>query len=205
MDEMIDFLKSRQPVNLAMVFINIIVFLVLGFMGNPENVEFMLNHGAAFAPLIAEGHEYYRLLTCMFLHFGMEHLINNMLVLIFLGDILEQMVGKVRYFLIYIGGGIAGNILSVAWAYRTEDFTVSAGASGAVFAVIGALVFLVIRSRGKSEELSGKRLIFMAGLSVLQGFTSMGIDNMAHVGGLAAGFLIALLTGAGKRNAAYRA
>jgi rhomboid protease GluP len=135
----------------------------------------------------------------MFLHFGLQHLINNMLVLIFLGDILEMIAGKARYLVIYLGGGIAGNILSIMWSMRTDDYAVSAGASGAVFAVIGALIYLVIRSRGKIDALAGRRLIFMAGLSILQGLTSMGIDNTAHIGGLAAGFLLACITGAGRK------
>lgn len=198
MDELAAFLKTRRPINLLMVIINILVFLILSFSGNTESSEFMLNHGANFSPLVTEGHEYYRLVTCMFLHFGLQHLVNNMLVLIFLGDTLELIAGKVRYLLIYLVGGIAGNILSVIWSMRTGDYAVSAGASGAVFAVIGALIWIVVRNKGRIEELSGRRLIFMAALSILQGLTSMGIDNSAHIGGLAAGFLIAFVTGAGR-------
>lgn len=198
MDELVAFFKTRRPMNLLMVSINIVVFFILSFLGNTENAEFMLNHGASFSPLVTEGHEYYRLVTCMFLHFGLQHLINNMLVLIFLGDMLELIAGKVRYLLIYLGGGIAGNILSVMWSMKTGDYAVSAGASGAVFAVIGALICIVLRNKGRIDEMSGRRLIFMAVLSILQGLTSMGIDNSAHIGGLIAGFLIAFVTGAGK-------
>lgn len=200
MEELVTFLKTRQPVNLLMVVINILVFFILSFLGNTESAEFMLNHGASFPPLVTEGHEYYRLATCMFLHFGLQHLVNNMLVLIFLGDMLEQITGKVRYLLIYLIGGIAGNILSVIWHMKTGDYAVSAGASGAVFAVIGALICILIRNKGRIDELSGRRLIFMAVLSILQGLTSMGVDNSAHIGGLIAGFLIAFVTGAGKRR-----
>lgn len=194
MDELTSFLKSRQPMNLLMVGINLLVFLVLSFLGDPEDAEFMLNHGACFAPYVTEYHEYYRLVTCMFLHFGLQHLVNNMLILIFLGDTLEQTVGKVRYLLIYLGGGIAGNILSVIWNMKTADYAVSAGASGGVFAVIGALIWVVIRSRGRVDALAGRKLVFMAVLSIIQGLTSIGVDNTAHIGGLAAGFLIALVT-----------
>lgn len=200
MDELVAFLKTRQPVNLLIVIINILVFFILSFLGDTESAEFMLKHGASFSPLVTEGHEYYRLVTCMFLHFGLQHLVNNMLVLIFLGDMLELITGKVRYILIYFGGGIAGNILSVIWSTKTGDYAVSAGASGAVFAVIGALICIVIRNKGQIDEMSGRRLVLMAVLSILQGLTSMGIDNSAHVGGLIAGFFIAFVTGAGKRR-----
>jgi rhomboid protease GluP len=129
----------------------------------------------------------------MFLHFGAEHLFYNMLVLIFLGDVLEKEVGKVRYLLIYLIGGVAGNVLSLWVEFRTGDYAVSAGASGAIFAVIGALVWIVIRNKGKLEEYSGKRLFLMAGLSVAEGLTTSGVDNWAHIGGMAAGFVLAVL------------
>lgn len=192
MQELKDFIRSRQKMNLIVVTVNIIVFIVLSMLGDTEDTMFMLNHGAEFAPLVWQG-EYYRLATSMFMHFGVDHLFNNMLVLIFLGDMLEQYVGKIRYLLIYLGGGLIGNIASVWFSLRTEDFAVSAGASGAVFAVIGALIFLVIRSRGRMGEYSGRRLILMAVLSVLQGLTAGGVDNCAHIGGLLSGFALALV------------
>lgn len=200
MEELKRFLRTRQPFNLVIVMINIVVLLILSFMGNVESADFMLEHGANYAPLVVEGQEYYRLVTSMFLHFGLDHLVNNMLILLFLGDMLEHLAGRFRYLLIYLGGGIAGNILSVLWDMRSGSFAVSAGASGAVFAVIGALIFVVLRNRGRIEGMTGRRLIFMAALSVLEGLTSSGIDNSAHIGGLAAGFLLALLTNTGRQG-----
>lgn len=192
MQEVMAFIRSRQPVNLLIVVINIVVFGILSFIGSTEDVLFMANHGAAVTPLILEGQEYYRLFTAMFLHFGAEHLVYNMMMLIFLGDTLEKAVGKIPYLLIYLGGGIAGNLLSVWAEWQFQDFAVSAGASGAIFAVIGALCFTVILNKGRLHEYSGKRLLIMAGLSILQGITDSGVNNWAHVGGLAAGFLLAV-------------
>ncbi|MCD7745391.1 MAG: rhomboid family intramembrane serine protease [Lachnospiraceae bacterium] len=193
MQEAIDFLKNRQPVNLALVLVNIIVFLVLSFMGDTENGYFMLLHGADYAPYVVEYGQYYRLVTCMFLHFGIQHLFNNMLVLIFLGDDLERLAGKLRFLLIYFGGGIVGNIVSVAYDMRTGEYSVSAGASGAVFAVIGALAAVVLLNRGKIPAYTRKRMLLMVSLSVLQGLTASGVDNCAHIGGLVSGFLLAML------------
>ena len=116
-----------------------------------------------------------------------------MLLLIFLGDTLERSVGKIRYLLIYVIGGLGGNLLSMWYDMKTGDFAVSAGASGAVFAVIGALVFIIARNKGKLEDLTGKRLGLMAALTLFQGFSSAGIDNSAHVGGLITGVLLAIL------------
>ena len=83
--------------------------------------------------------------------------------------------------------------MSVWFAFRSEDFAVSAGASGAVFAVIGALIWLVLRNKGRLGEYSGRRLVLMAVLSVLQGLTAGGVDNCAHIGGLISGFVLAAL------------
>lgn len=193
MQEVISFIKTRQPVNLLMIAANIIVFFVLSILGNTEDGYFMFQHGACFAPSVVMDGEYYRLVSCMFLHFGIQHLFYNMLVLLFLGDTLEKTAGKIRYLIIYLGGGVLGNVASVLWDMHTEEYSVSAGASGAIFAVIGALVCVVILNKGKLEDYSGRRLLMMAGLSVLQGLTATGIDNCAHIGGMIAGFLLALL------------
>lgn len=193
MEEIRSFLKTRQPVNLVLIGINIVVFLVMSFLGDTEDGYFMFQHGANFTPSVIYDREYYRLVSCMFLHFTVEHLFYNMLVLLFLGDTLEKTAGKVRYLIIYLGGGIIGNIASAVFDLHTEAYGVSAGASGCVFAVIGALVGIVILNKGKLEDYSGRRLLLMAGLSVMQGLTATGIDNCAHIGGMLAGFLMALL------------
>ena len=193
MDELKTFIKSRSAVNLIIVAANVLVFLIMELFGNTEDVVFMLEHGACYTPYVLEHHEYYRLFTCMFLHFGIQHLIGNMLVLIFLGDTLEQTVGKIRYLIIYILGGLAGNLLSMYHSIHTQDFAVSAGASGAIFAVVGALIYIVAVNRGRLADITGRRLLLMAALTLFQGLTSMGVDNSAHIGGLAAGFILAVL------------
>ena len=103
LQEALDFLQSREKCNLLMVIINIVVFVILEWMGSTTDTMFMLHHGAMYEPLVVERGEYYRLFTCMFLHFGVQHLLYNMLLLIFVGDMLEKAVGKVRYLMIYLG------------------------------------------------------------------------------------------------------
>ena len=190
MREIYWFLKSRSKVNLVIVAMNLCVFLVLEVLGNTQNAQFMAEHGAFYLPWVMEYGEYYRLFTSMFLHFGIEHLFNNMLVLLFLGDMLEKEVGKLRYLIIYLVGGVAGNVVSAWHSYRVQDYAVSAGAPGAIFAVIGALLFVVAIHRGRLKQLSGRRLLLMAALTLFQGFTSMGVDNWAHIGGLVSGLLL---------------
>ena len=193
MQELRSFIRSRQVVNLTIVAANIIMFIALSLIGDTEDPVFMIRHGANYTSAVLEGGHYYRLVTCMFLHFGAEHLVYNMLVLIFMGDVLEKEAGKMKYLLIYFIGGIAGNVLSIWSDWRVGKATVSAGASGAIFAIVGALLWIVLRNHGRLEDYSGKRLFLMAGLSVAEGLTIRGVDNWAHIGGMATGFLLAMI------------
>lgn len=190
--ELMNFVKTRKKANLLIVCLNIVVFLYLSiFVGSTTDAVMMEAHGAMFVPDVVEKGEYYRLLTSMFLHFGIEHLAFNMLLLIFAGDMLTIQVGTARYLCIYLGGGLAGNLLSFAVNLKAESYVVSAGASGAIFAVIGALVFLVIVHKGRIKDLNGRGICAMAALSLIQGFTDSGVDNYAHLGGFIGGFLLA--------------
>lgn len=87
--------KYISPVNTVIIVINVIVFIGLSLMGDTTNAAFMYQHGANFWPDIFSGHEYYRLLSCAFIHFGIEHLFNNMFVLAYVGDNLERALGSV--------------------------------------------------------------------------------------------------------------
>ena len=102
---------KKEPVTVLLVFINTLIFLVVEFTGGSQNGQHMLECGAAYAPLILEQGQWYRLFSSMFLHFGAPHLINNMLVLFVLGQRLEPVTGKIKFFLIYIFGGLGGNML----------------------------------------------------------------------------------------------
>ena len=85
----------------VLIVINVAVFLILSMLGDTEDAAFMLQHGAMYEPFITEGQEYYRIFTCMFLHFGITHLMNNMVMLGALGWNLELEIGKLRFIIIY--------------------------------------------------------------------------------------------------------
>lgn len=185
---------NRKPiVTIALVVINIAVFLYLSLFGMTEDAVYMLEHGAMYVPYIAEQEEYYRLFTCMFLHFDISHLMNNMVMLFFLGSVLEEELGKWKYILLYFISGLGGNMLSYVMELNAVEFVVSAGASGAIFGIIGGLFYVVLRNHGRLRGVSGRGIVFMVVCSLYHGFTSTGIDNMAHIGGLLSGFLIAVL------------
>ena len=175
------------------ILLNILIFVIVDFTGGSENTVHMIACGAAYPPLILEEGETYRLFTCMFLHFGIYHIANNMLVLFVLGQRLEPVLGKVKFILVYLLGGLGGNIFSLLMETKKAEYAVSAGASGAVFAVMGAMLYVVIRSRGRIQDISVRQMMNMAGFSLYFGFTSTGVDNAAHVGGLVCGFILAAL------------
>lgn len=184
--------RYLTPLNLILVLLNIGVYLVLEIMGDTLDAEFMFAHGAMYPPAVLMRGEWYRLLTSAFLHFGMPHLINNMVLLICLGSYLERAFGKVRYLLLYLGSAVGSSLISLVHMMKTGDLAVSAGASGAVFGNIGALLFLVLLYRGKFEDLTLKRFLLMMALSLYYGFSTAGVDNAAHVGGLLVGFVLAI-------------
>ncbi len=188
-EDIIDRMRKRPQksiVNYLLVAANLILFLLLELTGGSENTEHMIRWGAAYTPLI-QGGEYYRLFTCMFLHFGLQHLLNNMLLLFFLGDYMERFLGKVRYLILYLLGGFLASLFSYWTELRQGREVVSAGASGAIFALLGGLVVLLLLHRGRLEDLSLPRVLLMAVLSLVVGFQSSGVDAMAHLGGFLAG------------------
>ncbi len=186
------FSQEFTPVNTALVIINVLVFLVMSFFGSTEDVEFMLGHGAMFVPAVLEKGQFYRFFTCMFLHFGFMHLAGNMVVLMFLGDNVERAVGKVKYILIYILGGLFGSLGSFLYALFYNRGILSAGASGAIFATIGALLWLVIRNKGRLEDMTTLRMCVLIAYALYNGITSENVDMAAHLFGLVGGFLAAI-------------
>lgn len=187
--------KDRAYVNIALIVVNVLIFAFLETMGPTENAGFMVKWGAIYLPLVFSQGEYYRLFTAMFLHFGASHLVNNMLVLFILGERLEQAMGHVKYLIFYILSGLLANIASAyiqiqgVWGQAK----VTAGASGAIFGVVGGLVYVVAVNRGRLDGLTNRQLGFMVLLTLYHGFSSKGVDNAAHIGGLITGFLLAVI------------
>ena len=185
--------RNRTWVNGGLIALNIIYFLYLELTGSSENTLFMIRHGAMYTPLVLGNHEYYRLLTSIFMHFGIDHIVNNMLVLFILGDNLERALGKVKYLIFYLLCGVGANVVSMMIGLNSPVQAVGAGASGAIFGVIGGLLYAVAVNRGRLEELSARQLVVMIIFSLYFGFTSTGVDNVAHVAGLVIGVALAAL------------
>ncbi len=196
----IEQLKKSQYITIGLAVINMIVYLYLMLVGNVGNAAFMAGHGAIYPDYFVYDNQWWRLLTAMFLHFDAEHLINNMVMLCCIGSRVEKIAGHGRMLLIYFLSGAGGSLLSLYMMLRTGDYAVSAGASGAVFGLIGALLWLVIRNHGTVEGITTKGMLFMIVLSLYYGIESAGVDNWAHFGGVVTGFVFAIILYRRKRQ-----
>lgn len=179
-------LKFQPIVSIVLVAANAAVFVLCNFMDNLLYEKGMLN---VYGVLVEN--EYGRILWAMFLHSGMSHLFNNMMILFFLGSMIEKEVGHSWYAVLYFLSGIGGNVLSLLARALQGDLTSSLGASGAVFGLNGVLLAMVLFSGRKMENVTPARVLLMIAYSLYNGFTGQNIDNVAHVGGLLTGFLAA--------------
>lgn len=183
--------KSTTPiVTWILVTINILVWLGMELTGDSEDTEVLLNFGAMFGPKVSTG-EYWRLFTAMFLHIGLMHLLFNGLGLIIFGQMVERTYGHLQFTIIYILAGLTGSVAS----YLINSISVGAGASGAIFGIIGALAAFFVAKRKILGEIGRQNLsgiLIMAGINLFFGFITPGIDNWAHMGGIMAGFALGL-------------
>ncbi len=168
----------------VLVAINVIIYIVCLFTGGELYSRGSLN---VYGVLIK--HEYGRVLWAMFLHSGATHLFSNMLILFFMGAMIEKEVGHICYLLLYFLSGIGGNLLSLLIKVINSDMSSSVGASGAVFGLDGVLLAMVLLSGRKMQDVTPVRVLAMIALSLYSGFSGSNIDNAAHVGGLITGFL----------------
>lgn len=169
----------------------IIMFLLTEVIGEGStNTYTLIKYGANLDVLVKEG-EVYRLFTSMFLHIGIMHLISNMYSLYIIGREVESFFGKIKYIIIYILSGIFGSILSIAFSHNT----VSAGASGAIFGLLGALLYFGIHYRTYLGEAIKRSIIPIIIINLIIGLLFSGIDLACHIGGLVGGILVAMMVG----------
>jgi rhomboid protease GluP len=185
--------KKLSYTTIAIAAINVIVYLILEILGDTQDPFYIASHGGMYPEFLQVNHQWWRIITAMFIHFGLPHLVNNMVIFCCVGSRLERAVGHLKMFVIYMLSGIGGGILSYFMMLYSGDYAVSAGASGAVFGMIGGLIWVVIRHRGRFEGLTVKGMMLMVALSLYYGFSTIGIDNWCHVGGILTGFLAAMI------------
>lgn len=205
----------NYSVTLVIMAINIAGYILCTQMG-----EVVYNIGSINAEKILVDRQYYRFVTAIFLHADAEHIVGNMIYLIGLGQMVEQMIGHIRFAILYLLSGFGAGISSILYAVLTEDIYDAVGASGAVFGLIGALFILLVirdmerRARRRSceagimpdqmdildangrvipdgyERISAGKMVFVVAYMIYSGARAARVDNAAHVGGLVCGLLI---------------
>ncbi|MCD6068496.1 MAG: peptidase [Bacteroidetes bacterium] len=181
--------------------INLLVFVLMVLTGvnffSPGN-EALVTWGGNFRPLTLGG-EWWRIITSNYLHIGIIHLVFNMYALIYIGGQLEPLVGKLRFFIVYLVTGVCSSLASLWW----NDNVISAGASGAIFGTYGFFIALLAGNymgRDIRKELMTNMLVFV-GFNLLIGVQA-GFDNAGHVGGVLSGFLLGFVYLPGLRKPA---
>ena len=182
---------KKPTATYSLILICILIFILMYILGNgSEDTYTLLKFGANLDVLTKNG-QYYRLFTSMFLHIGIIHLLCNMYSLYIIGREVEIVFTKKKYLIIYLLSGIAGSILSLAFNHNT----VCAGASGAIFGLLGALLYFGYYYRAYLGASVTRSILPVVIINLIIGFASTGIDNAAHIGGLVGGILIAMAVG----------
>jgi rhomboid protease GluP len=180
--------KGKHLITAIIIGLNTLVFLAMVFSGvsifEPSS-QTLLNWGAVFRPAVLSG-EWWRLITCCFIHVGLFHLMVNMYALLYIGIMLEPLLGRVKFLVAYLLTGLLASLSSVAF----NAYTVGAGASGAIFGVYGLFLALLttklIHPHVRKPLL--KSMVWFVVLNLAIGFSGI-VDNAAHGGGLVSGFI----------------
>jgi rhomboid protease GluP len=191
--------QSKPVWTYVLLAVNTVMFLLLslygsksgeyGFIEGSSNIETLIQFGAKSAYHIIQG-EWWRLATPVFLHIGVMHFVFNSIALIALGTLVEGVYGSKRFIPIYLLAGITGNVASFLFSDAP-----GAGASGAIFGAMGAMIYFVLNNKSAWTKAIGRDVIVLLGINIVIGFIHPSIDNYAHFGGLLGGFLVAAILG----------
>ncbi|MCY9078110.1 rhomboid protease YqgP [Bacillus inaquosorum] len=188
--------QNGKPIfTYAFIALQVLMFFLLELNGGSTNTQTLVAFGAKENSLIAAG-EWWRLLTPIVLHIGIAHLAFNTLALWSVGTAVERMYGSGRFLLIYLAAGITGSIASFVFSPYP-----SAGASGAIFGCLGALLYVALSNRKMFLRTIGTNIIVIIIINLGFGFAVSNIDNSGHIGGLIGGFFAAAALGLPKAGA----
>lgn len=190
-----DVFKPKVPyVTYTLIVLNIIIFLIMTLSGNFTQLEnIFCNWGIGI-----KAGQYYRLITGAFIHGGIVHLLCNMGSLYIIGSQVESYFGKIKFIIIYLFSAIMGNLLSI-----TLNTYASVGASGAIFGLLGCLLYFGYHYRVFLGNVIKSEIIPVIIFNLLLGFLLPGIDNFAHIGGLIGGILITMSLGVKYKSTSF--
>lgn len=177
---------TQNPVTSIIIIINLVMTILVIFNGG-FGANNLVKWGAIFPPLIKENGEYYRIITAMILHGSIIHFLMNAYVLFYIGGNLEQLLGPIRYLLVYIVSGIISSLFVV---YLGEPNVVTIGASGAIFGVMGSLFMLTIKRDYWFKEHGIKSIRNLMIMNLIITFIIPNVSVYGHLGGLISGLLL---------------
>ena len=180
-----DVFKKKIPyITFGIILINFIVFLLMYLFGNDSyDVSTLIKFGALYKPLV-KGGQFYRLFSCAFVHIGVAHLLVNSYSLFVIGGQMESFLGRIKFLFVYIISALCGSLMSIVFSE-----TVSAGASGAIFGLLGSMLYFGYNYRVFLGNVLMSQIIPVIILNLGVGFLTHGIDNAAHIGGLLGGII----------------
>lgn len=199
-DKHIDFKKDIPYVTISLCVINTLIFLFMiiktgSFNAVGVNNEFlyMASKWAVNGKYVFKNAEFYRLFTAMFVHYSLTHLTGNMFSLILLGNKAEKTIGRLNFIMIYLTTGIIANALSGYYNYSLNNYTFSAGASGAIYGILGTVMVVLMYKRQRKGTISN---FFLAALLLIMAGSSTGnVDNIAHMVGFVTGIIGGIVFG----------
>ena len=190
------FTNKSSLITYTIIIICVIVFGLMYILGNGSMDEGTLITFGANLGFLTKNGEYFRLLTCAFLHIGIVHLLFNMYALYIIGPQVESFFGKFKFTLIYLLSAISASTLSLIF----NDNVISAGASGAIFGWLGALLYFGYYYRVYLGNVLKSQIVPIILINLVFGFVVSGVDNAAHIGGLIGGVLTSMALGAPDKN-----
>ena len=184
---------SQSIVTMGILIVLLIVFLVEVFLGGSENTNVLMKMGAMSNYAVVVGHQWWRLFTAQFLHIGVMHLVSNAVIIYYMGQYMEPIIGHTRFLVTYLLAGMGGNLMSLAFS---SDRGLSAGASTALFGLFGAMTAIGLRNiHNPMISYLGRQAFVLALINLVLDIFVPGIDIWGHIGGLIVGFLLAIIMG----------
>jgi rhomboid protease GluP len=179
---------TKFPITSLIIAINVIYFILLHLYPGVNEGETIFKWGAYYLPAVQAG-EYYRLITPIFMQIGLSHFIFNVFSIFMFVSVLEHLIGRGRFIIIYLVSGIAGYVTTFLFSTNY----LSLGASGAIFGVLGAFLYLSRKKSVMLDEASRKTIIPILILNLIFTFIDPGISITGHIGGFVVGYALSAL------------
>lgn len=200
MESRIEFKSEKTIITYILIALNLLIFALMGLYSWRSGTDYntlLLEFGSKENAHILQG-EYWRFITPIFLHLNIVHVALNCYSLYFIGILAERIFGKAKFITIYFAAGILGNIFSFAFSLNS-----GVGASGAIFGLFGAILFICIEKPALFKSGLGYNIVGVICINLFYGFTNSGIDNFAHLGGLVGGLIFAGIFNESKKKLWY--